>query len=149
MCHIVCLWNLWHCLSTRKLICCKNIAGCGIFVTYILAWSHILCWIYNLILTFIRWHNRKFYDGSGLTESLFSNHKDEYPEYERASLRQLYQVKVLIVSIFFFFFFYCANWIWLQNAICDIMQCRWKSYELKASKHLIYLGPLDAQKQLP
>lgn len=32
--------------------------------------------------------------GSGLTESLFSSHKDEYPEYEQASLRQLYKVKV-------------------------------------------------------
>lgn len=31
---------------------------------------------------------------SGLTESLFANHKDEYPEYEQASLRQLYKVKV-------------------------------------------------------
>ncbi|XP_058777894.1 exocyst complex component SEC10b-like isoform X1 [Vicia villosa] len=31
---------------------------------------------------------------SGLTESLFSNHKDEYPEYEQASLRQLYKVKM-------------------------------------------------------
>ncbi|KAI4355142.1 hypothetical protein L6164_003942 [Bauhinia variegata] len=33
-------------------------------------------------------------DVEGLTESLFSNHKDEYPEYERASLRQLYRVKM-------------------------------------------------------
>ncbi|KAK4270580.1 hypothetical protein QN277_019371 [Acacia crassicarpa] len=33
-------------------------------------------------------------DVEGLTESLFSNHKDEYPEYEQASLRQLYQVKM-------------------------------------------------------
>lgn len=32
--------------------------------------------------------------GSGLTESLFSAHKDEYPEHEQASLRQLYQAKV-------------------------------------------------------
>ncbi|KAJ7962462.1 exocyst complex component sec10 [Quillaja saponaria] len=33
-------------------------------------------------------------DVDGLTESLFSNHKDEYPEYEQASLRQLYQAKM-------------------------------------------------------
>ncbi|XP_014521607.1 exocyst complex component SEC10b [Vigna radiata var. radiata] len=33
-------------------------------------------------------------DVEGLTESLFSSHKDEYPEYEQASLRQLYKVKV-------------------------------------------------------
>ncbi|MFQ6654153.1 hypothetical protein Gotur_025240 [Gossypium turneri] len=33
-------------------------------------------------------------DVEGLTESLFSAHKDEYPEYEQASLRQLYQAKV-------------------------------------------------------
>ncbi|KAG5021641.1 hypothetical protein JHK85_017983 [Glycine max] len=31
---------------------------------------------------------------NGLTESLFSSHKDEYPEYEQASLRQLYKVKM-------------------------------------------------------
>ena len=101
MCKIVCLSNLWQFLSTSKLFCCKNITWSGIFVTYMLAWSHILCWIYNLILSFIRWDNRKFYDGSGLTESLFSNHKDKYSEYERASLGQLYWVKVLIVSTFF------------------------------------------------
>ncbi|KAL9279248.1 Exocyst complex component SEC10b [Arabidopsis thaliana] len=29
-----------------------------------------------------------------LTESLFSSHKDEYPEHERASLKQLYQAKM-------------------------------------------------------
>ncbi|ESW07356.1 hypothetical protein PHAVU_010G123000 [Phaseolus vulgaris] len=33
-------------------------------------------------------------DVEGLTESLFSSHKDEYPEYEQASLRQLYKMKV-------------------------------------------------------
>ncbi|KAF2291173.1 hypothetical protein GH714_020506 [Hevea brasiliensis] len=33
-------------------------------------------------------------DVEGLTESLFSSHKDEYPEHEQASLRQLYQAKV-------------------------------------------------------
>ncbi|XP_016731846.1 exocyst complex component SEC10b isoform X2 [Gossypium hirsutum] len=33
-------------------------------------------------------------DVEGLTESLFSAHKDEYPEYEQASLRQLYQAKL-------------------------------------------------------
>ncbi|CAJ2663257.1 unnamed protein product [Trifolium pratense] len=33
-------------------------------------------------------------DVEGLTESLFSNHKDEYPEYEQAALRQLYKVKM-------------------------------------------------------
>lgn len=33
-------------------------------------------------------------DVEGLTESLFSAHKDEYPEHERASLRQLYQAKM-------------------------------------------------------
>lgn len=33
-------------------------------------------------------------DVEGLTESLFSNHKDEYPDYEQASLNQLYQVKM-------------------------------------------------------
>ncbi|KAK2650202.1 hypothetical protein Ddye_017691 [Dipteronia dyeriana] len=33
-------------------------------------------------------------DIEGLTESLFSAHKDEYPEHERASLRQLYQAKM-------------------------------------------------------
>ncbi|WRX26344.1 Exocyst complex component Sec10-like - like 2 [Theobroma cacao] len=32
--------------------------------------------------------------GCGLTESLFSVHKDEYPEHEQASLRQLYQAKL-------------------------------------------------------
>lgn len=31
---------------------------------------------------------------TGLTESLFSSHKDEYLEHEQASLRQLYQAKV-------------------------------------------------------
>ncbi|CAN1237424.1 Exocyst complex component SEC10a [Linum grandiflorum] len=33
-------------------------------------------------------------DVEGLTESLFSSHKDEYPEHERASLKQLYQGKM-------------------------------------------------------
>nr|TKS06226.1 hypothetical protein D5086_0000125420 [Populus alba] len=33
-------------------------------------------------------------DVEGLTESLFSSHKDEYPEHEQASLRQLYQAKM-------------------------------------------------------
>ncbi|OMO96275.1 Exocyst complex component Sec10-like protein [Corchorus olitorius] len=33
-------------------------------------------------------------DVEGLTESLFSAHKDEYPELEQASLRQLYQAKL-------------------------------------------------------
>ncbi|XP_031480056.1 exocyst complex component SEC10b [Nymphaea colorata] len=33
-------------------------------------------------------------DVEGLTESLFIAHKDEYPEYEQASLRQLYQAKM-------------------------------------------------------
>ncbi|KAK4804121.1 hypothetical protein SAY86_003938 [Trapa natans] len=33
-------------------------------------------------------------DIEGLTESLFSSHKDEYPEHEQASLRQLYQAKM-------------------------------------------------------
>ncbi|CAN1309062.1 Exocyst complex component SEC10a, partial [Linum perenne] len=33
-------------------------------------------------------------DVEGLTESLFSSHKDEYPEHERASLNQLYQGKM-------------------------------------------------------
>ncbi|XP_021887779.1 exocyst complex component SEC10b [Carica papaya] len=33
-------------------------------------------------------------DVEGLTESLFSSHKDEYPEHERASLKQLYQAKM-------------------------------------------------------
>ncbi|KAI0519984.1 hypothetical protein KFK09_007449 [Dendrobium nobile] len=33
-------------------------------------------------------------DVEGLTESLFSAHKDDYPEHEQASLRQLYQAKV-------------------------------------------------------
>ena len=33
-------------------------------------------------------------DAPGLTESLFSAHKDDYPEHEQASLRQLYQAKV-------------------------------------------------------
>ncbi|KAG8483104.1 hypothetical protein CXB51_022071 [Gossypium anomalum] len=33
-------------------------------------------------------------DVEGLTESLFSAHKDEYPDYEQASLRQLYQAKL-------------------------------------------------------
>ncbi|GMY18537.1 exocyst complex component SEC10b [Fagus crenata] len=33
-------------------------------------------------------------DVEGLTESLFSAHKDEYPEHEQASLRQLYQAKM-------------------------------------------------------
>ncbi|KAM4071588.1 hypothetical protein ACB094_11G071900 [Castanea mollissima] len=33
-------------------------------------------------------------DVEGLTESLFSAHKDEYPEHEQASLRQLYQAKI-------------------------------------------------------
>ncbi|XP_061340848.1 exocyst complex component SEC10b [Gastrolobium bilobum] len=33
-------------------------------------------------------------DVEGLTESLFSSNKDEYPEYEQASLKQLYKVKI-------------------------------------------------------
>lgn len=33
-------------------------------------------------------------DVEGLTESLFSVHKEEYPEHEQASLRQLYQAKM-------------------------------------------------------
>lgn len=33
-------------------------------------------------------------DVEGLTESLFSSHKDEYPEHEQASLGQLYQAKM-------------------------------------------------------
>ncbi|XP_040986193.1 exocyst complex component SEC10b-like isoform X2 [Juglans microcarpa x Juglans regia] len=33
-------------------------------------------------------------DVEGLTESLFSAHKDEYPEHEQASLKQLYQAKL-------------------------------------------------------
>ncbi|XP_011037084.1 PREDICTED: exocyst complex component SEC10-like [Populus euphratica] len=33
-------------------------------------------------------------DVEGLTESLFSSHKDDYPEHEQASLRQLYQAKM-------------------------------------------------------
>ncbi|GAB4849653.1 Exocyst complex component 5 [Ancistrocladus abbreviatus] len=33
-------------------------------------------------------------DVDGLTESLFSGHKEDYPEYERASLRQLYKAKM-------------------------------------------------------
>ncbi|XP_043716679.1 exocyst complex component SEC10b-like isoform X2 [Telopea speciosissima] len=33
-------------------------------------------------------------DVEGLTESLFLGHKDEYPEHEQASLRQLYQAKM-------------------------------------------------------
>ncbi|XP_020238365.1 exocyst complex component SEC10b [Cajanus cajan] len=33
-------------------------------------------------------------DVEGLTESLFSSHKDEYPEYEQASLTQLYKMKM-------------------------------------------------------
>ena len=31
---------------------------------------------------------------SGLTESLFSAHKEDYPEHEQESLKQLYQAKV-------------------------------------------------------
>ncbi|KAK4266905.1 hypothetical protein QN277_023765 [Acacia crassicarpa] len=33
-------------------------------------------------------------DVEGLTESLFSNHKDEYPDYEQSSLKQLHQMKM-------------------------------------------------------
>ncbi|KAJ4805111.1 Exocyst complex component 5 [Rhynchospora pubera] len=33
-------------------------------------------------------------DVEGLTESLFTVHKDEYAEYEQASLKQLYQIKI-------------------------------------------------------
>ncbi|XP_074574142.1 exocyst complex component 5-like [Curcuma longa] len=33
-------------------------------------------------------------DAQGLMESLFLSHKDEYPEYEQASLKQLYQSKM-------------------------------------------------------
>ncbi|KAJ6686509.1 SEC10 [Salix purpurea] len=33
-------------------------------------------------------------DVEGLTESLFSSHKDDYPEHEQASLRQLYEAKM-------------------------------------------------------
>ncbi|XP_019418705.1 PREDICTED: exocyst complex component SEC10-like [Lupinus angustifolius] len=33
-------------------------------------------------------------DVEGLTESLFSSHKDEYPEYEQTSLTQLYRAKM-------------------------------------------------------
>ena len=38
--------------------------------------------------------NKNSMDGSGLTESLFSTHKDEYHEHKQGSLRQLYQAKV-------------------------------------------------------
>lgn len=43
-----------------------------------------------------------FLDLSGLTESLFSSHKEEYPEYEQASLTQLYKAKVfaMISSVY-------------------------------------------------
>ena len=37
---------------------------------------------------------------TGLTESLFSSHKDEYPEHEQASLRQLYQAKVCVFMFY-------------------------------------------------
>lgn len=49
---------------------------------------------------------------TGLTESLFLVHKDEYPEHEQASLRQLYQAKVslppsicICVSVFLIYLF--------------------------------------------
>lgn len=34
---------------------------------------------------------------TGLIESLFIAHKDEYPEHEQASLRQLYRSKVIFI----------------------------------------------------
>lgn len=43
--------------------------------------------IFNLMISL-------FFFTSGLTESLFLSHKDDYPEHEQASLRQLYQAKV-------------------------------------------------------
>ncbi|URE30148.1 Exocyst complex component Sec10 [Musa troglodytarum] len=39
-------------------------------------------------------------DAEGLTESLFLPHKDEYPEYEQASLQQLYQLKYINTGCF-------------------------------------------------
>lgn len=42
---------------------------------------------------------RNFLYLSGLTESLFLAYKDEYPEHEQASLRQLWQAKVLFFPV--------------------------------------------------
>lgn len=45
----------------------------------------------------------------GLTESLFSAHKEEYSEHERASLKQLYQAKVCIDCICLLILNYCSR----------------------------------------
>ncbi|RWW63021.1 hypothetical protein BHE74_00029823 [Ensete ventricosum] len=66
-------------------------------IQYSLMSSSYLSWqmkyFYNLLeITLLTYFILSF---SGLTESLFLPHKDEYPEYEQASLQQLYQSKVL------------------------------------------------------
>ena len=92
---------------------------------------------------------------SGLTESLFLAHKDEYPEHEQASLGQLYHAKVCVNQIF------SVNHVKhkLELALVDslsvnyihpiyIMLCRWKKCVLKTSSYLNHLGPLGARKEL-
>lgn len=50
--------------------------------------SFVLSCKLSLVLTSL------YFECADLTESLFSSHKDEYPEHEQASLKQLYQAKV-------------------------------------------------------
>lgn len=40
-----------------------------------------------------------YLSNTGLTESLFLTNKDEYPEHEQASLKQLYHAKVIFIII--------------------------------------------------
>lgn len=75
---------------------------------------------------------------SGLTESLFSAHKEDYPEHEQESLKQLYQAKVGTVLPPFLSrlekyqilnLLQCCNmWFCLMYNLLY----RWKSYALKA-----------------
>ena len=54
----------------------------------------MICARFRIFKYLLGYLPEKYSDGSGLTESLFTSHKDEYLEYEQASLRQLYKVKV-------------------------------------------------------
>ena len=82
---------------------------------------------------------------TGLTESLFSSHQDEYPEHEQASLTQLYRAKVGNDHII-------LDQIYKKNfslkAIFCVMHCRWKNCVLRASSSLSQLGRLDGQEEL-
>lgn len=59
----------------------------------------------------------------GLTESIYVAHKDEYTEFEQASLRQLFQSKVinlLIVESNHFEYCFCKN-----HFLKIELLCRW------------------------